>query len=141
MSEQEKVSREVAEAEFDLFSEFARLKMDSYRNETAQEKVETCKQHFIEAVMCGRITVDADGHVECHTENDDIPVVRFGRRPIQADCRAMDRVKMNAGMIPIEAKEDAFLASVTGIAPALLGKIEMHDMRLIKEVFHLFLDE
>lgn len=140
MSE-EKVSRDVAEEEFEQFADFARLKMDSYRSEIAQEKVTTCKEHFIEAVMCGRITVDDEGHVVITTECEAVQTVRFGRRPTQGDRRAMDRVKMNAGMIPIEAKEDAFLASVTGIAPALLGKIEDHDMRLIKEVFHLFLDE
>ena len=137
MSDNEKISRDVAEDEFLRFAEFARLKLDSFRSEAAQEKVQTCKEHFIEAVMCGRITVDDEGHVNCHTESEDLPVVRFSRRPKQEDRRAMDKVKLMA----METKEDAFLASVTGIAAARIGKLEQHDIRLVKEVFYLFLDE
>ena len=137
MSDEIKVLREVAEEEFERFAEFARLKMDSYRSEAAQEKMETCRQHFIEAVVDGRIEVDADGHVTVKTECEAVEKVHFGRRPNGYDDKQMDKQKMFA----IEAKEDARICSVLGIAPALFGKIEQHDRRLIKEVFYLFLDE
>jgi hypothetical protein len=133
----QKIPRDVAKDDFDRFAEFARLKMDSYRSEVAQEKVNTCREHFIENVMCGRITVDEDGQATILTESEVVPSVRFGRRPNGFDDKQMDKCKIYA----IEAKEDARVASVLGVAPALFNKLEHHDRRLIKEVFHLFLDE
>jgi hypothetical protein len=133
----EKISREVAVAEFDRFAEFARLEMDSFRSESAQEKMETYRQHFIENVMKGRIAVDEDGAVTCSTESEALPEVVFTRRPRQGDRKAMDTCKLTH----VEEKEDAWLARVTNIAPSRLAKLEQHDIKMVKEVFYLFLDE
>jgi len=141
MSDNEKISKEVAEAEFERFAEFARLKMNSYRSEANNEKIETYRQHFIEAVMCGRLTVDAEGQVMIITECEAVPEVSFGRRPTQGDRKAMDSVRMMPNTLPMEARTIAHIASVTGIAPAKFNKMEEHDIRLVKEVFELFLDE
>ena len=141
MSDDIKVSREVAEDEFDRFAEFARLKMNSYRSEAAQEKVLTCKEHFIEAVMDGRITVDGGGEVAIKTECGALETVTFSRRPTQGDRKAMDSIRMMPNTLPMEARTIAHIASVTGIAPAKFNKLEEHDIRLAKEVFELFLDE
>ena len=131
------IPRDVAEAEFERFAEFARLDLDSYRQEMQAEKVNACREHFIEAVMRGQITVDEEGSVEVRTQCEALPSVRFGRRPRQSDRKAMDKCKLTA----IEQKEDAWLASLCGIPVQQLNKLEQADMRLIKEVFHLFLDE
>lgn len=141
MSDEIKVLREVAEEEFERFAEFARLKMDSYRSEANNEKIETYRQHFIEAVVDGRIEVDAEGSVTVKTECESVDKVHFGRRPTQGDRKAMDYVKMMPNTLPMEARTIAHLASVTGIAPAKFNKLEEHDIKLVKEVFELFLDE
>lgn len=132
-----KIPRDMAENDFQRFADFARLDLDSYRTEAQAEKVNACREHFIEGVMSGRVVVDDEGAVEVRTQSDDGIVVHFSRRPRQSDRKAMDRCKLTA----IEQKEDAWLASLCGIPVQTLNRLEQADMRLVKEVFHLFLDE
>lgn len=132
-----KIPKDMAENDFQRFADFARLDLDSYRTEMQAEKVNACREHFIEAVMDGRILVDEEGGVDVKTSLEELPSVRFSRRPRQSDRKAMDRCKLTA----IEQKEDAWLSSLCGIPVQVLNKLEQADIRLVKEVFHLFLDE
>jgi hypothetical protein len=130
-----KVDQETAEAEFERFASFARIKMDRMRNTNTRRDLDEARQQFIEEVMDGRITVDEAGVATVHTDSDDIPDVRFGRSVTAMNLAAADKRKENEDV----AKMNAMMGAATGIAPGRIAKLEAPDWFNVALVFGLFL--
>ena len=130
-----KVSNEVAEQDFQRFADMARLKLDRVRNENERRDLGEDRQYFIEEVMDGRIVVDENGYPTVLTESEELPEVKFTRRPRVTGLRAMDKCKKeneNGKMI-------AMMADTLGIAPAKFNTLDTVDFENVSLVFGLFL--
>lgn len=130
-----KINREVAEADFQRFADMARLDLDRPRNSNERRDIEDDKEQFVYFVMKGRITVDDEGYPTVKTDSEELPEVRFGRRPRVTSLRAMDKCKKNNE----NGKMLAMVADTLGIAPAKLNTLEYADFEVVSLVFSLFL--
>jgi len=131
----EKISREMAEAEFERFAACARLDLSEFRPEKDKAEVDANRESFIEDVMAGRLVVDAEGWPTVLTESEDLPQVRFPRRPSGVDRIAMDKCKQDA----LNYRTYVWVGSVTKVAAAKLSALDDHDWKRIWRVFDLFL--
>ena len=130
-----KITKEVAEAEFQRFADMARIDMERPRNTNERRDLEDDREQFVYFVEKGRITVDEEGYPTVNTESEDLPTVRFGRRPRVTALRAMDKCKKNNE----NGKMLAMMADTLGIAPAKLNSLEYADFEVVSLVFSLFL--
>lgn len=130
-----KINREVAEGEFQRFADMARLDMDRPRNSNERRDIEEDKEQFVYFVEKGRIVVDEEGYPTVRTESEELPEVRFGRRPRVTSLRAMDKCKKNNE----NGKMLAMMGDTLGIAPAKLNSLEYADFEVVSLVFSLFL--
>ena len=130
-----KVTKEVAEQEFERFAATARLDMDKPRNDNDRLAIDESRELFIYYVMKGLITVDDDGYATVHTECVDLPEVKFSNRPKVMHRRAVDRVKNTS-----QASQGmAVIADVVGKPTALLNKLDDVDYQVVELVYLLFL--
>lgn len=130
-----KITKELAEADFQRFADMARLDLERPRNSNDRRDLDEDKEQFIYFVTKGRVTVDDDGYPTVHTESEELPAVRFGRRPRVTALRAMDKCKRNNE----NGKMLAMMADVLGIAPAKMNALEYADFEVVSLVFSLFL--
>ena len=130
-----KINKEMAEAEFQRFADMARLDLDRPRNANERRDIEEGKEQFVYFVMKGRITVDDEGYPTVKTESEELPTIRFGKRPRVTALRAMDKCKKNND----NGKMLAMMADTLGIAPAMFNSLEYTDFEVVSLVFSLFL--
>lgn len=131
----EKISREIAEADFDRFCDMARLDFDRPRNTSERRDLDDDRASFIYFVEKGRITVDEEGYPTVHTDSEELPAVRFGKRPRVTSLRAMDKVKKNND----NGKMIAMMADTLMIPSAKFNTLEYADFEIVSLVFSLFL--
>lgn len=129
------ISREVAEADFERFCETARLDLNKPRNNNDKQDLGEQRELFIYYVMRGRLTVDDDGWPTVITQCEDLPEVRFSRRPCVPALRAMDKVKATNE----NGKLLAMIGDVLGVPTASWNKLEFVDFEVVSLVFALFL--
>jgi hypothetical protein len=129
------IPREVAEADFERICRAARLKWDRVRDLNTKKDLEQEKQYIIEEIMEGRITVDQEGWPTVITESEQLPQVKFKRRPIGRDWMAMDRFKEGQDV----KKMFAVMAGYLGINSALLEDLEEADLDNVQALHGIFL--
>lgn len=131
----EKISREIAEADFNRFCEMARLDMERPRNANDRRDLDEDRDSFIYYVQKGVITVDDNGYPTVHTQSEDLPAVRFGRRPNVTALRAMDKCKKTND----NGKMLAMMGDTLMIPSAKFNTLEYIDFEAVSLVFSLFL--
>ena len=129
------ISSEVAEEDFVRFCSMARLDMDRPRNENDRRDLDDDRIQFIYSVTKGKIEVDENGYPTVHTECEDLPSIRFGRRPQVSALRAMDKCKKSNE----NGKMIAMMADTLAIPAARFNKLEYADFEIVSLVFSLFL--
>jgi hypothetical protein len=129
------ISRETAEADFQRFADMARLDMEKPRNENDRRDIEEDKETFIYYVAKGSITVDDEGYPTVKTESEDLPAIRFGRRPRVTSLRAMDKCKKSNE----NGKMLAMMGETLMIPAAKFNTLEYSDFEKVSLVFGLFL--
>jgi hypothetical protein len=129
------VTREVAEADFDRFARFARLKMDRKRNLIDKNDIEQDRDYLVEEIMDGRIVIDDEGHPAVICECEETPRVSFDFRPKGIVMKAMDMHKKDHDM----AKVHAMIAEATRVPAAKLFALDAVDLRNVQVLFNMFL--
>jgi hypothetical protein len=133
---EEKVSREIAERDFETFCTAARINVERYKSDAEAEAFISNKEIFIEGVMSGKIIVDENGWPTVMTDNEEMKEIRFSRRPKGFDRVQMDKVHADA----LHTRIFAWIASLTGKSSKRLQELEEHDLSFLEAVFHLFRD-
>jgi hypothetical protein len=130
-----KVSKEVAEEEFSRFAQAARLDLEKPRDESERTDVFTSRDLFIYHVMLGDIVVDEGGWATVKTQCDELPEVRFTKRPKVSALRVMDKHRASDG----NARLLSMIGETIGIAPARLNALDYADFEIVSLVFNMFL--
>jgi hypothetical protein len=133
--EEQKISQEMAEEEFNRFATVARLDLEKPRDESDRSDVLTMRDLFIYHVKKGNITVDDEGWPTIRTQSDDLPQIVFHNRPKVTALRAMDKCKRDNN----NAKFLSMMGDALGIAPVRLNSLDYADFETVSLVFNLFL--
>lgn len=132
---EEKISHELAEAEFNRFARVARLDMEKPRDFSERTDVNSSRDLFIYHVKRGDIEVDEEGWPTVLTQSEDLPRIAFTKRPKVTALRAMDKYKRSDET----AKTLAMMGDTLGIAPVKLNGLDHADFETVSLVFSLFL--
>jgi hypothetical protein len=132
---EDKISKEMAEEEFDRFAKAARLDMEKPRDQADRTDVFSSKELFIYHIQRGNISVDEDGWPTVHTQSEDLPDIQFRCRPKVTALRVMDKYKATDE----SAKMLAMLGATLGISPAKLNALDYADYEVAGLVFSMFL--
>lgn len=129
------VTKEIAEADFARICKVARLKWNRKRDLLVQKDLNLDRDYIIEEIMDGRITVNDMGWPTVVTENDNLPLVKFERRPIGKDMLAMDRYKEGQDA----NKYTAVMSQYLGIAKSILEQLDSADLDNVQAIHGIFL--
>jgi hypothetical protein len=100
-----------------------------------QKDLNLDRDYIIEEIMDGRITVNDMGWPTVVTENDNLPLVKFERRPIGKDMLAMDRYKEGQDA----NKYTAVMSQYLGIAKSILEQLDSADLDNVQAIHGIFL--
>ena len=132
-----KVSKEIAEADFERFAARARLRLDRINDSDTRRDVANEREQFIEEVMDGRIVVDEEGWPTVYTESEILPELKFTNRPKVTALRAMDKAKPGNE----NAKMLAMMADTLRIPSAKFNSLDLIDFQNVSLVFSFFLGD
>ena len=132
---EQKISKDMAEEEFDRFAQSARLDMEKPRDESDRTDIFTSRDLFIYHIQRGNIVVDEEGWPTVKTQSEELPEVRFSKRPRVTALRVMDKYKANDS----SAKMLAMMGDTLGISPVKLNSLEYADFEIVSLVFNMFL--
>lgn len=130
-----KISKEMAEEEFDRFAQAARLDMEKPREQADRTDVFSSRELFIYHIQRGNITIDEEGWPTVHTQNEELPEIKFRCRPKVTALRVMDKYKSTDE----SAKMLAMLGATLGISPVKLNALDYADYEIAGLVFSMFL--
>lgn len=132
-----KISREMAEQEFERFGEAMDLDFDtSFMDEDDRKGFEQSKRRIVKAIMSGTMTVNDDGcpvFTPQRAEGDVNPITFY--EPTGATYMAMDRKKKTEDM----GKMMALMADYTQTSSGLFSKMKNADFKICLAVTTLFL--
>ena len=132
----EKIALEVAENEFDRFTELMDLDVNT-EGMSADDKRDFTLQRsrIIEVIQSGSLTVNEDGcPVYIPRMKDDASPITF-YEPTGASYMAMDRKKLGEDM----AKLFATMADMTKTSSGLFSKMKGRDLKICMAITTLFL--
>jgi hypothetical protein len=131
----EKISKEIAEEEFGRFAKAARLDMEKPRDESERTDIFTSKDLYVYHIHKGDMVVDEEGWATVRTQSEELPEVRFTKRPKVTALRVMDKYKSNDS----SAKMLAMMGDTLGISPVKLNGLDYADFEIVSLVFNMFL--
>lgn len=130
---EEKVAKEVAEAEFDRFIDAMDLDTDKARMDPDDVKsFEDVKGKFVRAMMRGQLVVDDKGQPVV-TTHDGTRLTFY--EPTGASFAAMDSRKKGQDV----GKMLAMMADMCRVAPAVFSKLPNRDFKICQALIQLFL--
>ena len=136
MSE-DKIALEVAEQEFDRFTESWDIDADTAdMKDEDREAFEQHKKKIVRKIRSGRLIINEKGLPVYNLIEPigDIAEITFNI-PGGAAFMAMDSVKGDK----MVGKLNAFMASATKLAPASYSKMDGRDVKVVQAVFALFM--
>ena len=133
---EDKISKEMAEQEFDRFAEAMDLEFDTAGMDPEDIKgLEHNKGIVLKALQKGALTIDDEGQpVYSPQRSGDIKPIVF-REPTGASLMAMDHGKKAEDV----KKLYNVMADVTGREPKLFASMKMADLKICMAVITLFL--
>jgi len=133
-----KISREMAEQEFERFGEAMDLDFDvSFMEDEDRKGFEVAKRRIVSAIMSGAMVVNDDGcpiYTPQREEGGDANPNTY-YEPTGATYMAMDRKKKTEDM----GKMMALMADYTKTSSGLFGKMKNADLKVCLAVTTLFL--
>ena len=136
MTEQ-KISKEMAEQEFDRFGELMDLDFDtSFMDEDDRKGFEQSKRRLVRAIMVGSMIIDDEGRPVFTPQRagQEVNAITFNE-PTGATYMAMDRKKKTEDM----GKMMALMADYTKTSAGLFAKMKNADFKVCLAVTTLFL--
>ena len=130
----EKVSLEIAESDFLRMCKAARLNWERQVS-IDSDAANTDKSLVVAAIMDGLLEVDESGFPTIKTESDELPEIKFKRRPRGKDLLASEKFKKEQRM----SAYYAVIAQYLGINPTYLKELETVDLTLVQTVYGIFL--
>jgi hypothetical protein len=130
-----KVSEEMAQAEFTRILKAARVKWDLYRAVQGARDAESARMVIVDAIMEGRVVVDAEGFPTVRTSLESVPEIKVFRRGTRGDWLMVDRVKEGHNV----QAQDSVMASFLKKTPAELQLLETQDYSLVESLWWIFL--
>ncbi len=136
MDEDQKVSREVAEADFHRFCDMMDLDVDPRGMDDEDRKsFESAKRRLVDAIIEGHLVIDEKGQpVYTPRRGSDVTPITFAE-PTGASYMAMDTKKKNHDV----AKLFATMADMTGQPIQRFAKMQNRDLKICQAVALLFL--
>ena len=130
------VARELAEQDFDRFARIMRIDMDTTGLDENDKRGKTDdKRIFINAVIEGSLTVDAEGVPEfTPVDSDSTDLIRWPRAK-GAAYAAMDKKKETAPM----SKMFSSMAAITRTSEPTFVNMNMSDLKVCMAIWSLFL--
>lgn len=132
----ELVAREVAEQEFQRFTDSMEIDTDTSKmKEDDADGFQDTKEKIISAIMDGRLTVNDQGEPVLTPTRTQMPNGLTFKEPSGADLMAMDRQKNGNDV----GKMFALMDSVTKSAPGTCSKLKGKDQKVATAIVTLFL--
>jgi hypothetical protein len=130
-----KISEELAQAEFERILKAARVKWDLYKAVQGARDAESVRMIIVDAIMDGRVVVDAEGFPTVRTSSDTVQEIKVFRRGVRGDWLMVDRVKEGHNV----QAQDAVMAAFLKKSPAELQLLETSDYSLVESLWWIFL--